>query len=94
MIQDTFGMNERKLSHAFRMKYPVAIGWEELTSGNYISATLFESAEGHYYLFGDSGQWGIYVASDIMDPIILIGFEKSYSQLFRSSFKDTAREVL
>ena len=45
-------------------------------------------------MFGDSGQWGIYVPSD--EAVIesstlitfpnLIGFEKSYSQLFRTSF--------
>ena len=86
VIQDTFGMDADQLSYAFRLKYPATISWTELVSGNYISAALFDLPEHHYYLFGDSGKWGVYIASDEIESVNLIGFEKSYSQLFRTSF--------
>ena len=39
----------------FRMKFPVNITWEELTSGNYISAVLLEMSYNEYFVFGKSG---------------------------------------
>lgn len=86
VIQDTFGVEAKQLPYAFRMQYPATISWEELVSGNYISAAIFDLPENYYYLFGNSGKWGIYVASDEIQPVILIGFEKTYSQLFRTTF--------
>ena len=45
-------------------------------------------------MFGDSGQWGIYVASDKIKikSVNLIGFEKSHSQLFKTAFKIPPKE--
>jgi len=87
VIQDTFGRKEEEWPYVFRMKYPATISWEALVSGNYISAALFYLPENNYYLFGNSGKWGIYVASDEIESINLVGFAKPYDQLFRTSFK-------
>lgn len=95
VIQSTFGISSDHKSHALRMKYPSNIGWSELISGNFISTVLFEASENDYYIFGDSGEWGMYVATEYVNevvnpagtPIRIIGFDPKYRTIFRDTFK-------
>lgn len=77
-----------------RFKFPAEISWEELNSGDYISIELFQNAYKDYFVFGDSGNWGRYVANDYVNPINLegstplniTGFRSRYSKLFKEEF--------
>jgi len=70
----------------FRMKFPVNITWDELTSGNYISAILLEMSYNEYYVFSESGNWGKYSANDYENPLDMMGFKPEYEQIFRKYF--------
>ena len=95
VVQDTYGMSPDQKKYALKMKYPSNIGWDELMSGNFISTILFETYPNHYYVFGDSGAWGMYVATDYVDeavnpagtPIRIIGFDPKYRAIFRDTFE-------
>ena len=85
IIQNTFGQEDPT---AFRMKYPSEISWEELMSGNYISTVLFEMFHNDYFVFGDSGFWGKYVANDEVVPLDILGVKEKYVSGFVNKFKD------
>lgn len=70
----------------FRMKFPVNITWKELTSGNYISAVLFEMSYNEYFVFGKSGEYGKYAANDYEFPLDIIGFKPALASVFREQF--------
>jgi hypothetical protein len=71
----------------FRMKYPSNITWAEVMSGNYISSMIFEASMKSYFIFGDSGLWGKYAATDYYLPVDIIGFKLEYAQVFTDKFK-------
>jgi hypothetical protein len=71
----------------FRMKFPVAISWEELMSGNYISAVLFEMNRNEYLVFGNSGKLAKYAASDQDHPQDIIGFKPILKSVMDNCFK-------
>lgn len=95
VVQDTYGFGLKQLSYSLNMNYPIDISWEELMSGNFISAVLFEYVENDYYLFGNSEEWGMYVANEYIDesvslagnPIRIIGFDKGHRDTFRETFE-------
>jgi len=70
----------------FRMKFPVNITWEELTSGNYISAVLLEMSYNEYFVFSESGNWGKYSANDYEYPLDIIGFKPELAHIFQEHF--------
>ncbi len=70
----------------FRMKFPVNITWEELISGNYISAVLLEMHLNEYLVFGSKYSWGKYAANDYKNPLDIIGFKPNLSPVFRKYF--------
>jgi hypothetical protein len=70
----------------FRMKFPVAISWEELMSGNYISAVLFEMNRNEYIVFGNSGKLGKYAASDQDHPQDIIGYKPILKSVMDNCF--------
>lgn len=76
----------------FRMKYPVNITWEELVSGNYISAVLFEMNYNEYFVFGESANWGKYSANDYEYPLDIIGFKSEYATIFKEHFELSKEE--
>lgn len=76
----------------FRMKFPVNITWEELTSGNYISAVLLEMSYNEYFVFGKSGNWGKYSANDYEYPLDIIGFKPELSHIFQEYFRQPKEE--
>lgn len=80
--------NEPPLFHPpLRFKYPADITWEELMSGEYISMELFQFFYKDFFVFGDSGNWGKYVANDCDYPLDIIGFRKEYANMFKGKFK-------
>jgi hypothetical protein len=67
IVENSFG---GKLDEpALRMVYPADITWEEMTSGNFISAILLEYTHKEYFVFGDSESWGKYAANDYVQPL-------------------------
>lgn len=73
-----------------RFKFPVDINWEELNNGGYISIELFGMPHKNYYVFGDTGNWGKYTASDNDKPIEIIGCKESCLNYFKETFKEYA----
>jgi len=71
----------------FRMKFPAHITWKEMTSGNYISAVLFEMGYNEYFVFGESGNYGKYAANDHEYPLDIIGFKPELTSVFTDQFK-------
>ncbi|SFB86129.1 hypothetical protein SAMN05421780_101795 [Flexibacter flexilis DSM 6793] len=76
----------------FRMKFPVNITWEELTSGNYISAVLLEMSYNNYLVFGSKGNWGKYSANDFENPVDIIGFKPELAHIFQKYFSQPKEE--
>lgn len=76
----------------FRMKFPVNITWQELVSGNYISAVLFEMSYNEYFVFCESGKWGKYSANDYEYPLDLIGFQPELAHIFQEHFRQPKEE--
>jgi hypothetical protein len=85
-----------------RFKFPADISWEELMSGGSASTVLFQvqGAIKDYFMFGDSGTWGRYVANDYASPTIepavgtplnIMGFKREFSELFRKQFEKVQR---
>ncbi len=76
----------------FRMMFPVNITWEEITSGNYISAVLLEMSYNEYFVFGSKGNWGKYSANDYENPLDIIGFKPELAHIFQEHFKHAKEE--
>ncbi len=71
----------------FRMKFPATISWDELISGNYISAVLLEMNYNEYFIFGLSGNWAKYSATEYIFPLDIYGFKHEYASIFKEKFK-------
>lgn len=90
VIENTFG---GKLDEPpFRMKYPTNISWKELMSGNFISSILFEMFHKEYFIFSDSGVWGMYAANEYDKPLNIIGFKPEYSAIFNKNITQSKEE--
>ena len=76
----------------FRMKFPVNITWEELISGNYISAVLLEMSYNEYFVYSESDKWGKYTANDYEYPMDIIGFKPEVAPIFKEQFKQSKEE--
>ena len=100
VVQELFRYEAETIKHSLKMKYPADISWEELMSGNYISTILFEGYECDYYVFGESGEWGMYVSDEYYSedydgktispdggPINIMGFSKEYRDIFRKGYE-------
>lgn len=85
VVENTFG--GRVKEPIFRMKFPTGISWGELTSGNFASAILLEMPHKEYFVFGESGTWGKYVANDYESPLDILGFKWEVANVFRGKFK-------
>lgn len=79
--------NPRHGEPPLRFRYPSNVTWDELMSGGYVSEELFESPVKEYFVFGDTGTWGKYVANDYIYPLDLVGFKKEHSKLFKEHFE-------
>jgi hypothetical protein len=90
VIENTFG--GRVKEPIFRMKFPVGIRWDELTCGNFASAILLEMPHKDYFVFGESGVWGKYVANDFEFPLDILGFKREVADAFRDKFRRSEAE--
>lgn len=83
------------LTPYYRLRYPVDITYEDLNSGENISHEVFDESMKEFFLFGDSGKWGIYVANEFINhsvndagtPLNIAGVKKEYANLFASRFR-------
>lgn len=76
-----------------RFKYPLDITWSELMSGGYISVELFQWFYKDYFVFGDSGRWGKYIANHTEQyPFNILGFTKEYESIFKKNFEIKSEE--
>ena len=85
--------NYGKKEECYRMKFPSNISWEELNSGNYISSVLTKMYHNEYFVYGDSGKWGWYVANDYKDPLKLIGVNNNFHKKLNSIQKEHMSEI-
>ena len=79
--------NPRHGEPPLRFVYPASVTWEDLLSGGYVSLELYQIGIKEYFVFGDTGTWGKYVANDYINPLDLVGFQKEVSSLFRGNFE-------
>jgi hypothetical protein len=95
VIEVYYGENNYRVHPFLRFKYPVNVSWDEMMSGGFVSSELFQSCYKDYFVFGDSGTWGRYVANDYVqptnnlgsNPLNIMGFKKEYSKVFRKNFE-------
>lgn len=76
-----------------RFKYPFDIRWDEMNIEEGLSYELFKRPIRNYYVFGDSGKWGKYVANDSKFPLEIFGFHKDYESIFFEKFKNSKKEM-
>lgn len=103
VIKFYFGDDKWDVHPLLRFKFPIGISWEEIMSGGYVSIELFQGAAKDYFVFGDSGNWGRYVANSYENPAALptfstplniMGFKKEYSEMFRKNFEHLANQKI
>ena len=95
IVEVYYGENDFRVHPLLRFKYPINISWNELMSGGYVSTEIFNGGPKDYFVFGDSGSWGRYVANSWiqpsnatgLNPLIIMGFKKEYSEIFRNNFE-------
>jgi hypothetical protein len=75
-----------------RFKYPVDLKWSEINIGDGISYELFQRPVRNYFVFGDSGKWGKYVANDFDIPIDIYCFKKGLELVFKERFNVIDKE--
>lgn len=69
-----------------RLKFPVDISWDELNSGNIISAHVFDVDTDEYYVFSESALWGKYSANDYIHPMDIYGVVEDVVDVFKEIF--------
>lgn len=91
------GKDDWRVHPLLRFRFPVNISWAEMFSGGYISIELFQGAAKDYFIFGDGGNWGRYVANSYANPnaapmfstpLNIMGFKEEFSELFRKNFEE------
>lgn len=84
VVENTYG--GRLDEPSFRLKYPTNLSWKDLKSGNFISSIVFEMFHNEYFMFSESGVWGLYSANEYKNPLHIIGFKPEHGALFREQF--------
>ena len=89
-------IEESDLPH-LRFKFPVETTWDMLNNGDEdfpdISFDILFIMNKHFFVFGDSGKWGKYAASNYYDtPLDIIGFKPEISAVFIESFNQSVQE--
>lgn len=82
-----------------RFKFPVNTTWEDLNNGDEnfpdISFETMFIMNKHFFVFGESGKWGKYAASDFGDtPLDLIGFKPELAAIFQKHFNQPTEEEI
>ena len=76
-----------------RFKFPADITFDEIMGGDFVSAQVITMEFRNYFVFGDSGLWGIYAGDDFETPLQIIGFKKEYSNLFHRNIKISKEDI-
>jgi len=78
-----------------RFKYKSDVSWQELFSGGILGSEHLQTVDKDYFVFGESGTWGRYVANSwivpgrsIGNPINIMGFKGEFADLFRNKFEE------
>jgi hypothetical protein len=96
-----YGKGDYRTHPLLYFRFPVNVDWDDIMSGGSISRELFETSYKEFYVFGDSGKWGKYVANEYWDrsidragtPLDIIGFTKEYEHVFRNTFKISKKDA-
>jgi hypothetical protein len=97
VIVEVYSGENRYIVEPFvKFKYPVNISWSEMMSGGIVGCEHFNNGCKDYFVFGNSGNWGRYVANSWvqpnnltgLNPLIIMGFKKEYSEIFKNSFEE------
>jgi hypothetical protein len=95
VVEAYSGENRYRMEPFTRFKYPVDISWAELMSGGIVGSEHLQNACKDYFVFGDSGNWGKYVANSWIQPsnltgfnwLNIMGFKKQFSEIFIKNFE-------
>ena len=71
---------------AFRFKYPVSVSFKQIMNGEYLSEEVLRMGDRDYFIFGDTGSWGIYAGDDVLWSLHIIGCQKGLSDTFNRNF--------
>lgn len=77
----------------FRMRFPSDITWKELCSGSFLSKALLEMDFNDYYMFGESGEWGKYSATEAYFPMDYLGVNSSSRSAFQELIEKSKRYI-
>jgi hypothetical protein len=78
---------------AMHFKYPVTVSYQQIMRGEYLSEELMLMGDRDYFIFGDSGTWGIYAGDGILWSLHIVGFKTELSDTFnRNLAEDKSRE--
>ena len=75
-----------KSGPSLRFRYPVSALWNELKIHDGICYELFERPVRNYFVFGDSGLWGKYVANDYHYPVDILGYSSGIAEIIGNRF--------
>ncbi len=75
-----------KSGPSLRFRYPVSTLWSELKISDGICYELFERPVRNYFVFGDSGLWGKYVANDYHYPVDILGYSNGIAEVIGKRF--------
>ncbi len=97
LIENKFTRNTEADFPHLRFKFPIETTWEELNNGDEnfpdISFETIFIMNKHFFVFGDSGKWGKYAASDYKyTPLDIIGFKTELATIFHKNFKQPKKE--
>ncbi len=87
IIQNCSDENPHYEQPCLRFVYPSDTTWDEIIAGGLISQELFQYPFKEYFVFGDTGVWGKYVANDYVTPLDIIGFKMDYLEIFKKRFE-------
>ena len=95
IVEAYYGENEYRVEPVVKFKYPVNISWSEMMSGGIVGCEHFNNGCKDYFVFGDSRNWGRYVANSWiqpanltgLNPLNIMGFKKQYSDVFKKNFE-------
>ena len=99
IIENKFARNAIGDYPRLRFKFSVDTTWKELNNddekdfSDISSYDLILNPQKHFYVFGDSGKWGKYVANDYnYTPLDIIGFKPELAHIFKEYFKQSKEE--
>lgn len=88
-----------------RFKFPVDISWSELSHRNKIqpdiASELFISFNKEFFVFGNSGKWGMYAANDYTDssidpagtPLNIVGCKPESALIFNKYINPSKKDI-